>query len=730
MGDARGEAVHQGTVKLFTYRLAKLGVSMRLLLRTLLFLAVFASALPLRQLEAARWGRTSDAVTTYGFVGKVCRDGAVAAVALDHTEADQIPRGVTETVEIIFPNTLKLRYDIAVGGAMPQSVLVVDRDEQNGLDDSASYVYYGTRLITWSLPLIPGQIVSITKVTSASNVGSMGYAEISDCGVADTTQMAVTRGGSTFLSNAVFEPAPAWIRREDTQFQLDRTPAYGVLLLNSTALTKGGVFTSADIDSGRLIYRHQSFSSPAMDSFSYSPMGMAIASLPVEADVIANSASDQAAVSGGCGRVAFRSYATNMVPGDTNGLADIFLRELYLGNTLMISSLPGVPANGTAAKPAITNDGRHVVFQSLATNLYPEDDADNLSDIFLYDRFDARMPLSRVSTRYLGSPPNGDLDPNGESFQPDIGGSIFHNGYGSISFGSTASDILGQEPATPTLLSNVFMRSADGSWVASCAKGSDCNLLSANGSSVATSIGAEGSEGSYLLSTLAAFESSASNLVDGDFNGVQDVFATRRIRFGVTETELVSVSSAGEQGDASSFAPSTARWVSVVAFHSWASNLVMADNNNTADVFVRRVPTKETLRASQNMLGGSPDGASLSPDIASLGDIVAFESDATNLVTNDTNGFRDIYVRDMRRNVTRLVSIGQNGALANGPSYDVSISDDGHCIAFTSKASNLVQRDRNGPIEDVFVSWIGDAKQVNIQIVEPRSRISAPVILR
>src|SRR5687768_9773023 len=99
--------------------------------------------------------------------------------------------------------------------------------------------------------------------------------------------------------------------------------------------------------------------------------------------------------------------------------------------------------------------------------------------------------------------------------------------------------------------------------------------------------------------------------------------------------------------------------------------------------------------------GLSGNAQSLDPSIGSDGRYVAFTSDATNLVAGDTNGRSDVFVQDRQTGLTTLVSVGVS-AQANGHSHDPSISADGRYVAFSSDASNLVSGDTNGAT-DVFV---------------------------
>jgi len=213
----------------------------------------------------------------------------------------------------------------------------------------------------------------------------------------------------------------------------------------------------------------------------------------------------------------------------------------------------------------------------------------------------------------------------------------------------------------------------------------------ANGPSSAAAISADG--------RFVAFESDATNLVAGDTNGLTDIFVHDLV---ARTTTRVSVDSLGRQANGPSFNPSISSDGRFVAFESSATNLVTGDTNGLPDIFVRDLLTGKTTRASVDSLGRQANGPSYIAAISADGRFVAFESDATNLVMGDTNGKRDVFVYDMATRATTRVSVDSLGRQANGPSYSAAISADGRFAAFESDATNLVTGDTNGK-RDVFV---------------------------
>ncbi|MBI3846342.1 MAG: PD40 domain-containing protein [Planctomycetes bacterium] len=201
-----------------------------------------------------------------------------------------------------------------------------------------------------------------------------------------------------------------------------------------------------------------------------------------------------------------------------------------------------------------------------------------------------------------------------------------------------------------------------------------------------------------------AFNCQATNLVPGDTNGMEDVFVHDQMTGATTR---VSVDSAGVEGNAHSFLPSISADGRFVAFNSQATNLVPGDANATDDIFVHDRATGATVRVSVDSAGGEGNGgtyysSSVNPSISADGRFVAFQSSASNLVPDDTNDVRDIFVHDRETGVTTRVSVDSAGMQANMESPTTSISADGRFVAFASYASNLVPGDTNAT-KDIFV---------------------------
>ncbi len=144
-----------------------------------------------------------------------------------------------------------------------------------------------------------------------------------------------------------------------------------------------------------------------------------------------------------------------------------------------------------------------------------------------------------------------------------------------------------------------------------------------------------------------------------------------------------------------------------IAFDSIASNLVENDTNGERDVFLYDFQTQKTKRVSVDSAGNQPakSGSNLGstdPAISADGRYVAFESGAKNLVAGDVDNKDDIFIHDTQTGVTGLISVSSSGIKGNGNSERPSISADGRYVAFDSDANNLVPG-RSGNVKDIYV---------------------------
>ncbi len=227
------------------------------------------------------------------------------------------------------------------------------------------------------------------------------------------------------------------------------------------------------------------------------------------------------------------------------------------------------------------------------------------------------------------------------------------------------------------------------------------------GSIIRVSVASDGTEGagsSYMVSFSAngrymVFDSDAPNLVPKDTNDTNDVFMHN---LQTTKTTRISVASDGTQGNEASYSPSISADGRYVVFTSDASNLVSGDTNGKADIFLYERETGKTTRVSVASDGTQSNEGSYAPSISADGRYVVFYSFASNLVPNDKNRASDIFVHERETGKTTRVSVASDGTESNYGSHSPSISVDGRYVAFDSYASNLVPGDTN-LTDDIFV---------------------------
>lgn len=169
-------------------------------------------------------------------------------------------------------------------------------------------------------------------------------------------------------------------------------------------------------------------------------------------------------------------------------------------------------------------------------------------------------------------------------------------------------------------------------------------------------------------------------------------------------TSIVSVSTGGAYGNDDSYGVSISDDGLVIAFTSDADNLVAGDSNAASDIFVRDLAAGTTERISVSTAGLEANGDSYSASVSGDGRYVVFTSDASNLTTGDTNGAADIFLHDRTTGTTERLSLPNNddtGTDANGGSLTADVANNNQ-IAFASDATNMVDTDTNG-VTDVFL---------------------------
>jgi uncharacterized repeat protein (TIGR01451 family) len=316
-------------------------------------------------------------------------------------------------------------------------------------------------------------------------------------------------------------------------------------------------------------------------------------------------------------RVAFYSHANNLDPGDTDFLADIYVKDLLTGDIVLVStSDAGVKGNRDSFVPTISADGRSVAFYSSANNLDPGD-GDLLPDIYVKDLLTGDIVLASTSDTGVKG--------NNESFLPAISGDG-----GSVAFGSAARNL---DPADTDTTEDIYVKDLlTGDIV--LASTSDAGLKG-NASSVEATVSADG--------VRVGFGSFAANLDPADIDHDRDIYV-KDISTG--DITLASASDAGVKSNAGSFRPNISADGRRVAFDSNGANLDPVDVDPTLDAYVKDLVTGDVALASASDAGDKGSGHSIGPTLSDDAMRVAFSSNATNLEPADQDSLSDIYVKE------------------------------------------------------------------------------------
>jgi Tol biopolymer transport system component len=367
--------------------------------------------------------------------------------------------------------------------------------------------------------------------------------------------------------------------------------------------------------------------------------------------------------------VVFSSSADNLVPGDTNGSDDIFLRDRQLGTTQRISlTSSGQQAFCRSQFPHITPDGRYIVFASCGL-LLPS--ADFNFQIYRYDR--QLQQLSLVSANASGQP--GDSGSVDSSISDDGRYVAFHSWAGNL----TPGDSPGYD---------VFVRDMDSSLVLLASGSHDGAAVQYNRNLAQIS-----GDGRYVV-----LEGDSDNLVPGDTNSAWDVFVYDRVS---QTTERVSLSNTGEQLPGGGGSASITHDGSQVAF------IAQQGGSGPQQVLLRNRSAQTTELVSVNSAGTALDNGGYSPRLSADGRRVVFLSVATN-AGGEYESNRPIKLllreRDLGR-TTRLRGFAEYSDYVFKPQF----TPDGEHVLFSTHANDVVPADGNNRFRDVFIaSGIGD----------------------
>lgn len=373
--------------------------------------------------------------------------------------------------------------------------------------------------------------------------------------------------------------------------------------------------------------------------------------------------------------VVFQSDSDNLIPGGTSGEDLIFLKNRMTGAVVLASTAAdGSEAEDSCGNPTVTADGRYVCFNTGSDNLNPEDDNGD-GDVYVKD-------LQTGAIEWISQAPDGSAGDNGSAnafITPDGRYVVFQ---------SRAQNL---DPGGDTNGSNrdVFVRDRMTGLlerVSETADGTQAN---------------NSCENPYITpdGRFVSFYSSATNLVPGDTNNRSDIFVKDRQTGAI---ELVSSSTDEMLGDGSCYCHHMSDDGRYVIFRSGSTNLVPGDTNGTYDAFVRDRVNGTTERVSVAADGSESDGSSGGVWISSDGRFAAFWSRASNLVPAGTSQHDQVYVKD--RITGRIARVSQSAAGEEGDgSSEAPFMSGGGCIAFKSRATNLVSNDTNSS-RDIFVA--------------------------
>ncbi len=384
--------------------------------------------------------------------------------------------------------------------------------------------------------------------------------------------------------------------------------------------------------------------------------------------------------------VTFDTYAGTLVTGDSNFNSDVFKRDQATGaNTLVSVSSAGALGNGQSFYSSISGDGRYVAFQSTSSNLVTGD-SNAVNDVFVRDTLSGTT--TRVSTSASGTEGNG----------ASRLAKISQDGR-FVVFESTASNLVTGD--TNGAVSDIFRKDLVSGEIVLVSRSTAGTV--GNGASIVSSISADG--------RYVSFESTASNLISGDTNGLKDIFVKDLVAGTLTR---VSTGNTGTQTTDASYQSSISADGNHVAFYSFSEELVPGYNNLAHDIFVKNLTSGTVEQVSLTSAGGASNGNSFKPALSADGRYVIFYSDASNLVAGDTNAGTDSFVKDRVSGSLTRVSVTTAGAQASGGTiYNGAISADGRIVAFDSRQTNVVSGDTNG-FSDVFIR---DLTKAGIQVL-------------
>ncbi len=346
----------------------------------------------------------------------------------------------------------------------------------------------------------------------------------------------------------------------------------------------------------------------------------------------------------------------------------------------------GEAPNESSFAPIPSYDGRYVTFISYDSNWYPEENdpnfcrpSKNCQDIFVRDR--VTDTTIKLSVNYEG------VTGNHNSIEPGITSDGSLVVFSSYAFNLVSGDTNGSDP--------IFADDGIDTFLYTLSNGSLARVsLKPDGSQImGNSAGTLSKDGRYI-----SFVTNAGDVMPGA-NGESNIFVVDRY----TNTyEWISRGYDGQPADGESYGMVFSADGRYLTFVSYAGNLVDVPNfNQEHNVFLYDRQTGEMTLVSRSLDGDYPNDQSGQPVISADGSRLVFKSDASDLTPGDTNGLPDVFSYDVATGEIQRISVGYDGSQPNGLSRDPSVCDDGSVMAFTSDADNIVPGDTNGE-KDLF----------------------------
>ncbi|MGZ5544148.1 MAG: hypothetical protein ACXWIU_05700, partial [Limisphaerales bacterium] len=510
--------------------------------------------------------------------------------------------------------------------------------------------------------------------------------------------------------------------------------------------------------------------------------------------------------------VAFVSAASNLVSGDLNNICDVFLRDTWSNATTLISvgakaTTTSAPFTNSCESPEITPDGRYVAFYSTATNLVPG--VSNPGEIYVRDIIGGTTicaSLGVVTTNGAGAITNVFYDhcisadgqfvayqtqgttlalnsyPVGVVLRYNVATAttdiIDRNGYAPVglneeirtldmtpdgrfivylayvaAFGplstiqttgvklwdaqtgtsivvsgnTNITGVLCDAPSIdPTCRFVTFISNAPGLVTNAISPGYHCYIrdLQLNTMTL-VDVNTNGATASPLPTALprlsgdsryVAFQSFDNQLVPGDVNRAHDIFVRDLVtgNIDLISAREASLPAPSTAANLSATSPSISTDGRFVAFSSLSENLVTNDNNNTRDVFVRDLLTSTTTLVSKSTNGNGASSVSFEPSISGDGRFVAFSSYATNIANIlGFNYWENVYLADLQTSGMTIISKAGNGSASDGHSYSPILSSDGKYLLFRSQANNISTNSVSGiTSENLFLRYVQSSNTV------------------